>query len=404
MKLNLPKKLQTAALKGVFDALKPAETRIVGGVVRNLILNQELGDIDIATSATPEQATILLQDAGYKVIPTGVDHGTITVLRDEEEFEITTLRKDIETDGRHAKVTFTKSFEEDAARRDFTFNALYVDLDGTVTDFYDGVADLKAGMVRFIGEPEERMQEDYLRILRFFRFYADYGKVEPDQNLLDLIAKNAEGIAKLSAERITSELFRILTSKHPAIGWGLMEQSNILGPINLGGGKYIRLPALEEHAKHFPEVTDPVERFASLFGLYASFVADSSPLILSNVQFKQIEGVVEALGSYGPGTKAKSMLFRFGEAVTLSALRILLIDAELDKNEEIRDGLVEKLAEAEISDSPIFPIRGQDVLDRSDFEGPLVGEILKSVEDWWEENEFTDREACLKQLDSMLGK
>ena len=204
--------LKARETQAVFDALSRsgAETRVVGGAVRNALLGLPIGEIDIATTATPDEVIALAERAGLKAVPTGIEHGTVTVIANGQPFEITTLRRDVETYGRHAKIAFTNSWEDDAKRRDFTLNALYADRDGRVFDPLGGLADLEAGRVRFIGDAEARIREDYLRILRFFRFNAYYGKGGLDVEGLRAAVRLRDGVGQLSAERIGGEIKRIL--------------------------------------------------------------------------------------------------------------------------------------------------------------------------------------------------
>src|SRR5580693_418940 len=202
----------------VLDALTKdgGDARFVGGVVRNAILRAEIADIDIATPLVPEDVVRRLEAAGIKAVPTGIDHGTITAIADGKSFEVTTLRRDVETDGRHAVIAFSKDWKEDAARRDFTMNALYAVRDGEVFDYFGGVEDAKAGHVRFVGDATARIREDYLRILRLFRFHAWYGKGEIDAQTLRAAAAEKAGIAKLSGERIQNEMLKLIAAESPA--------------------------------------------------------------------------------------------------------------------------------------------------------------------------------------------
>ena len=190
--------------------------RVVGGAVRNTLLGQEVSDIDIATTCLPEETLRRATDAGFKVAPTGIDHGTITVIADGRPFEVTTLRADVETDGRHAEVAYGRDWQVDANRRDFTINALYVEAVGTIVDLVGGLADIESRTLRFIGDPEQRIREDYLRILRFFRFFAWYGKGRPESEGLKACARLKDGLTRLSSERIWSELKKLLAAPDPS--------------------------------------------------------------------------------------------------------------------------------------------------------------------------------------------
>jgi poly(A) polymerase len=206
--------LTSKPLAKVFAAFKAAnsEVRAVGGAVRNSLIGRPVIDVDLATTATPDAVIRLANDAGLKVVPTGLDPGTVTLVTDRASFEVTTLRRDVETDGRHAVVAFTTSWEEDARRRDFTINALYCDANGTVYDPIGGLADLRRRRVRFIGDAEARIREDYLRILRFFRFSAEYGNGQLDAEGLRASIALKEGLSRLAAERIRGELLKLLAA------------------------------------------------------------------------------------------------------------------------------------------------------------------------------------------------
>ena len=205
-----------------------ASIRFVGGCVRDAVLGRAVTDIDFATDAEPARVIELLGERNIRALPTGVEHGTITAILDQRQFQITTLRQDIETDGRRAEVRYTKDWSVDAARRDFTMNSMSADPDGTIYDYVDGLTDLRAGRVRFIGEAEERIAEDYLRILRFFRFHATYGLTAPDAQALQACRDASNQIEKLSGERVWQELSRILVIAEPVHVFALMEEAGIL--------------------------------------------------------------------------------------------------------------------------------------------------------------------------------
>ena len=208
-----PAFLTEPALACVLAALP--EARVVGGAVRDTLLGHEVTEVDLATPRTPEQVTQALHVAGIRAVPTGLEHGTVTAVVDGRGFEVTTLRRDLETDGRHAVVAFTDDWREDAARRDFTINAMSMTRDGAVFDYFGGIADVRAGIVRFVGDPATRIAEDYLRILRFFRFFARYASGPADAAALAAIRTGVPGLAGLSVERVWSELARILSAPDP---------------------------------------------------------------------------------------------------------------------------------------------------------------------------------------------
>ncbi|HWA31138.1 MAG TPA: CCA tRNA nucleotidyltransferase, partial [Rhizomicrobium sp.] len=252
--------------RAVMEALAKdgGSARFVGGVVRNALLGRAVGDIDIATPLTPDDVTKTLEAAGLKAVPTGIEHGTVTAVSNGRPYEVTTLRRDVSTDGRRAVVAFTKDWAEDAQRRDFTMNALYANADGEVFDTVGGVADLKAGKVRFVGDPATRIREDYLRILRLFRFHAWYGKGEIDKAALKAAAENRAGLAQLSGERIAKEMLKLLAAEDPVPVLRSMAASAILGEIlpgELNIARLERLVAIDASNFFAP---DPVLRLAAL--------------------------------------------------------------------------------------------------------------------------------------------
>ena len=207
------------------------EMRFVGGCVRDSLFGREIGDIDIATAARPEAVQEMLHNAGIKSVPTGIEHGTLTAIVDGQAFEITTYRRDVETDGRHAVVSFGTDWQEDAARRDFTINALSITPDGTLCDPLGGAADLKAGRIRFVGEARRRVREDILRILRWFRFYAHFGKHPPDAEALEACRGFAFRIPDLSGERVRHELLRLLEAADPLPSLRLMQETGVIDAV-----------------------------------------------------------------------------------------------------------------------------------------------------------------------------
>ncbi|MFP5513038.1 MAG: CCA tRNA nucleotidyltransferase, partial [Alphaproteobacteria bacterium] len=252
--------------RAVFAALDAggADARFVGGCVRDAWLGRPVKDIDVATHAPPERVMELLEAAGIRVIPTGIDHGTVTALCGGKPYEITTLRRDVETDGRHARVEFTDDWMEDAARRDLTMNALSCTPDGAMFDPFGGLADLAAGRVRFVGEARRRIEEDVLRLLRFFRFHAHYGRGDPDAEALAACRELAPRLPTLSGERVRGELFRLLTAPCAAAVWRLMMGQGImvhLLPEAMDADRLDRLIAVERDLGITP---DPTRRLAAV--------------------------------------------------------------------------------------------------------------------------------------------
>ncbi|MEE8534186.1 MAG: CCA tRNA nucleotidyltransferase, partial [Alphaproteobacteria bacterium] len=222
--------MKAPATRAVVDALTAdsAEVRFVGGCVRDAVAGRKVTDVDIATPDPPETVTRLLEAAGIRVVPTGIAHGTVTAVIRHRHFEITTLRRDVETYGRRAKVAFTDDWTADAARRDFTINALFCDPDGTLYDPFGGIDDLDAGRVRFVGDAVKRIKEDVLRLLRFFRFYAHYGRPPPDAEALAACRAMARALPGLSGERVSAELLRLLAAPDPAAVLALMIEAEVL--------------------------------------------------------------------------------------------------------------------------------------------------------------------------------
>ena len=230
--------------RAVLEALQAegAEVRFVGGCVRDALAGRPVKDIDLATADPPEKVISLLEQAGLKAVPTGIAHGTVTAVSDHHPYEVTTLRRDVETHGRHATVAFTDDWAADAARRDFTFNALSCRADGTLFDPYEGEADLRAGRVRFVGDARERIEEDYLRLLRFFRFHAHYGRGEPDRAGLAAAAALAPKLVRLSGERIRTEIFTLLKAPDPVPVLEVMARHRIFAAVlpDLGSPSILR--------------------------------------------------------------------------------------------------------------------------------------------------------------------
>lgn len=225
--------LKSKPLQALFKALNRdgGEARVVGGAVRNTLLGTKVSDVDLATTHLPQDTVRLATEAGFKPVPTGIEHGTITVVVQGHPFEVTTLRQDVETNGRHAKVAFGTDWKVDAERRDFTINALYVTADGTIIDHVGGLADIESRTLRFIGDAEQRIREDYLRILRFFRFFAWYGSGRPEADGLRASARLKDGLSQLSAERVWSELKKLLSAPDPSRALLWMRQAGVLNLI-----------------------------------------------------------------------------------------------------------------------------------------------------------------------------
>jgi len=400
------------ATRRVMDALraKGADVRFVGGCVRDAVLKRPVADIDIATPDRPETVVELLEAAGIKAVPTGIKHGTVTAVAGGKPFEITTLRLDLATDGRHAKVAYTDDWIADAARRDFTINAMSCTPEGDIYDPFHGLADLGAEIVRFVGVPRQRIEEDYLRLLRFFRMYATYGAPPPDAEALAACHQLAPNLVTLSAERIRAEILRILVAPNAADTVALMRGERILEQIlpeaeNLGRLRMVCW--LETTAIRLDSVApDPIRRLASLLGGDpgdAAAVADR--LRLSKREAARLKVLAAPSADLSPTIGMRSVhaaIYRFGVEAARDWL-LLAWAGEMavePRRESGRSQAWIALLEAtETWKSPRFPLTGKDVTAQGVPKGPRVGELLEAVESWWIGSDFAaDRDACIGEL------
>lgn len=397
-----------------------AEVRFVGGCVRDALAGRPVKDVDIATPDPPRRVMTLLQRAGLKAIPTGLDHGTVTAVSGHRPFEITTLRRDVETDGRRAVVTFTDDWVADAARRDLTFNALSCSPDGRLYDPFGGRADLAAGRVRFVGDPRARIQEDYLRLLRFFRFQAHYGRVPPDPAILAVAQELAPQLAGLSGERIRAELMRLLEAPDPLPVLQVMVKGGIFAailPEIAGTAVLASLLQLD-----LPETRDPVLRLAALLTPGAEAARRvAKRLRLSNAETaalvmlgepEAVLGDAAAVLTRGPDDPAvraalSVALYRHGPQTFRTALALgcaRLLAAEPERGETALAGLAAAFAVADSWQERRFPLSGRDVLALGYKTGPDVGSLLRAVEAWWIDEDFApDRQACLARLRTLIN-
>jgi len=389
------------ATKAVIAALEaaggPGCARFVGGCVRNAILKAPIADIDIATPLTPDAVTKALTDAGLKAVPTGVEHGTVTAVAQGKPFEITTLRRDVETDGRRAVVAFTTDWAEDAQRRDFRLNALYADPSGKLYDpTTGGLADARAGRIVFVGDAETRIREDALRILRFFRFQAWYGKGEPDATGLAACAKLRGLIEKLSAERVSAELLKLLAAEDPREVVRLMAKTGVLSvalPEATGLERFERLVGIETEML-FTE--DALLRLAALLpddpGVAAGL---AERLRLSNVQRDRLVAALTPeprLVSWMSPKETRRLVYRLGAATLVDRVTLAWAASERPAATTQWRALIPT---AQSSPAHRFPLTGEEVMAAGVREGPLVGEVLREVETWWVDNDFPDDKLAL---------
>lgn len=375
------------------------EARAVGGSVRNALLGEALGDIDVATTALPEEVIRRVERAGFKAVPTGIEHGTVTVVAESTPFEVTTLRQDVETFGRKAIVRFGRDWRRDAERRDFTINALSATRDGTIHDYVGGLADLAVRRVRFIGDPQERIREDYLRILRFFRFHAAYGGGPPDAAGLHASIMLRAGLDQLSRERIRMELMKLLAAPGSAPTLAGMADAGLLGPLLAGVplvAPFERLAALETALGMKP---DAVRRLGAL-ALHVREDAERlrQRLRLFNAEHERLAAMAEfwwRIGADLGELAARALLYRLG-AVGF-ADRVLLAWA--------RDGAGPSdpawrhfLALPQRWSPPRFPLRAADFIQRGLQPGPLLGQALARAEAAWIAADFPTVTADLAAL------
>ncbi len=378
--------IERAATQHVCQVLQDAgyQALFVGGCVRNALLDEPVSDIDIATDAHPEIVMQIADAAGLKAVPTGIDHGTITVVADHIPHEVTTFREDVETYGRHAIVAYSDDVGHDARRRDFTMNALYARADGEVIDPLGGLPDLHARRVRFIDDPAQRIREDYLRILRFFRFHAWYGDpvggLDPDG--LDAVARHTDGLAGLSRERIGAEITKLLRAPDPAPSVAAMRSTGVLSAVlpSADDRGLAPLVHLESDAGLVP---DAMRRLAVLGGDDLG-----ERLRLSKAQSRKLELLQREVSST---RSARELGYRHGAeaAADIIVLRCALLETAFDPEAV---GLAREAAQA------VFPVQARDLMPA--YQGPALGQCLAELEQRWIDSRFTlTRDDLLKGLD-----
>jgi poly(A) polymerase len=360
------------------------QARVVGGAVRNALLGEPIGDIDIATTAVPPEVIRRAAGAGFKPVPTGIDHGTITVVVDSRPFEVTTLREDVETFGRHANVRFGRDWRADAERRDFTMNALSVSADGAVHDYVGGLADLAQRRVRFIGAAATRIAEDYLRILRFFRFHAAYGHGMPDPAGLHACIAARGGLEQLSRERVRMELLKLLVAPHATPVLAVMAESGLLLPVL---GTVPDLAGFENMAKVEAAAgvqADPVHRLGAL----AVRTAEDAErmwqrLRLSNAEHERLASMGEGWWRVSPDDEkaARALFYRLGPERFVD--RVLIAWARAwpqgahDAHWRALAGLPQRWT------VPVFPLKAADFIKRGAERGPALGAAMHEAEEAW---------------------
>ncbi len=402
MSAHLSALLESPGLKPVLSAIARDgdEAWLVGGCVRNALLGEAASDLDVATQALPQQVMERAQAAGLKAIPTGLEHGTITVVSAGVPIEVTTLRQDVETDGRHAVVAFSRDLAEDAARRDFTMNALYLGTDGTLHDPVEGIADLEARRVRFVGDAGTRIREDYLRTLRYFRFYGWYGHGSPDREAIKAIVANKSGLATLSVERVWAELKKTLAAPHVTRSLLWMRQTGVYQAVLPESGHmdgFARFMRLEEATGVRP---DPLLRLMALLPLgdVERAAGLAARLKLSNAETERMakamnaHSVLRADDIDSPKT-LRAVVYSHGERIVRDLLILQGADSmDIDPEMAMPDGLADRIAQywnlADMWQKPTLPVTGKDLIARGVAPGPMLGEALKIMEGAWVASDF----------------
>ncbi len=388
-------------VRAVVWALGRENVRFVGGCVRDFLLDQPNLDVDIATPLPPDETSARLRAAKVRVKPIGIEHGTVVALTSTGQFEITTLRRDVETDGRRATVAFTTDWVEDALRRDFTINAFSVDPDGNLYDPCGGLSDLESGIVRFIGDPDERIREDVLRLLRFFRFSAWYGRGRLHPASLAAAARAADRLDILSGERLSTELHRLLTASDPVPAVEAMAANDILRsltPLTMRPRPLAAFVALEGSRGLS---ACPVARLAAMLpGSAEPYAALAERLRFSKDQARRLAALARPLPALGHDVgEIRRLLYKTGDR-KLYRLRALLAAAEGDPGD-----LDLRLQVAAGWAWPKLPVGGLDLVELGVKPGPHIGEILRLVEDWWIRHDFQpDRAACLAAVQKSLDR
>ncbi len=375
----------------LFEAYQKNSIYVVGGSIRDALLNREITDIDFATSLKPKTITEILNKENIKFIDVGIDHGTVTAIINERKFEITTFRNDIFTDGRHAQVSFSNSLEEDALRRDFTINAMYLDKGGNLIDPKDGKTDLENRVVRFIGNPDERIKEDYLRILRYFRFLALFGDISPDAEVMKTIKANLDKLSVVSKERQWNELKSILSLNAPNNAISAMSEIGLLDVYFDGTSINDAFVNLIEIESRISLSIDPILRLSTLTENSldkANTIIKKLPLSKSDsTDLLKLSTLNKKIVSYMSMKEVRYLLYLLGRDGFQKQILVNWAKDTNNKNEVNWRSLYEV---AQSWEKPSFALTAKDVINMGISQGPMVGDILKEVEDWWAENDFID--------------
>jgi poly(A) polymerase len=402
-----PPWMSEAATRAVLRAFSAAgvEARFVGGAVRDALLERPSpgpgpeADIDIATPASPERVIDLLKKSGIKFVPTGLAHGTVTAVVPPRHFEITTLRRDVETFGRRARVAFDADWAADAGRRDFTINAIFLSADGTINDPVGGLADLRAHRVRFVGDPATRISEDVLRLLRYYRFEARFGGGTGDPQARAACREAAHLLPTLSAERVAQELVKLIETSDPTAALRMMQEDGVL-PVVLPDAR--RLDRLQRMIKIEPGI-DPLRRLAALIDVDGSrALALAERLRFSNAWRDRLQGLARPwpFCPQGDLRAQRLSLYRLGPERYRDIALLQAADGVISAAR-----LGEFLTLARDWTPPRFPLAGRDVVALGIPPGERVGQLLDRVREWWEAGDFAaERTACLGYLQRLVMK
>ena len=388
-RVPLPDWLAQGAPAAVLAALPGA--RVVGGAVRDLLAGRAVHDVDVAVPLPPEEAARLLKERGIKVFETGLAHGTVTAVLNHQPVEVTSLRRDVMTDGRHAQVAWSTDWREDAARRDFTINALSMDASGALWDYFGGREDLAAGHVRFVGDAATRMAEDYLRVLRFFRFHARYGRGEPDAEAMAAIRAAVPGLARLSVERVWMELKRLLQAPDPLEALRLMRDSGVLPATLPEAGELHPLYRLLEAGAP----AEPVLRLAALLQPGTEAEALARRLRFSTAEATRLRHLLDERLRPAPELEGAGLRRWLAEAPAGD------VSTELAWMAEAADGMDRQALRHRIGETPrpVFPLQGRDALAAGVPPGPAMGQALARTRAWWLEGGCeANAEACRKAM------
>jgi len=381
------------------------EARVVGGAVRNTLLGLPHGDVDVATTALPQEVTRRAEAAGFKAVPTGYEHGTVTVVIEGRPFEVTTLREDVETFGRHATVKFGRDWKRDAERRDFTMNALSLSADATVHDYVGGLEDLRAHRVRFIGDAATRIREDYLRILRFFRFHAYYGECHPDAGGLHAAIVMRAGLEQLSRERVRMELMKLMVAPHAVPALAVMAEAGLLGSV-LGGVPHLASFANMGKAEVACGLSPDASRRLGALGVWIAEDAERlwQRLRLSNAEHERLAAMGDKWWRVSPvmgEAAARRLIYALGPEYFVARALLAWTRSDASAHDETWRDLATL---PQRWSAPVFPLRAADFIARGVEKGPSLGAALARAEETWIGRGFPmDRKALNEIVNDALG-